>query len=305
MTDKPRVLVLSRAPGHLIRRAQQVHTALWVQRLHGELTGPQYAALVVLAQESGVDQSRLAERASLDKNTAGDVVRRLAAHGWIDRVVDPADGRRRVLTLNRSARAALRHITPAAAVVQQDLLTPVPAERRERVVDLLASVARAADLPAAARQQGWSTPDRIPVLALARTPGYLIRRAQQVHGGIWAATVGTELTGPQYAVLAVLAAQPGADQVTVGRLASLDKSSASDVVRRLVRDGWLQRVPSEPAVRRVPLHPTPHAWARLATLTPLVEAVQAEFLSPLAADKEFLVEALAAIAYRGAAPYAD
>ncbi|MBM7856241.1 hypothetical protein [Lentzea nigeriaca] len=36
------------SPGHLLRRAQQVHTELWATRAEG-LTGSQYATLVVIA----------------------------------------------------------------------------------------------------------------------------------------------------------------------------------------------------------------------------------------------------------------
>jgi DNA-binding MarR family transcriptional regulator len=297
------VLGLSRTPGHLIRRAQQVHTAIWAQRLHGELTGPQYAALLVLAMEPGIDQSRLAELASLDKNTASDVIRRLAAYGWIQRSAHPADGRRRVLRLTAPARAAMRSITPAAALVQDDLLRPVAADRREPAIELLARVARA-DAGRAAPGAGADEPlADVPVLPMYRTPGYLIRRAQQIHGRIWGDVVGGELTGPQYAVLTALAVRPGADQATVGRLASLDTSSTADVVARLERGGWLSRVRSAPAGRNVSLRASPGAAERLDRITPAVEEVQAEFLRPLGAgEARSFVADLALIAYRGAPP---
>jgi DNA-binding MarR family transcriptional regulator len=322
------VLRLSRTPGHLIRRAQQVHTAIWAQRLHGELTGPQYSALLVLAMEPGIDQSRLAKLASLDKNTASDVVRRLAAHGWIQRSAHPGDGRRRVLRLSAPARAAMRSITPAAALVQDDLLRPIAADRRKSAIDLLARVARAdarpppgagsradarpatpgaasrADARQAAPGAGADEPlADVPVLAMYRTPGYLIRRAQQIHGRIWGDVVGTELTGPQYAVLAALAAQPGADQATVGRLASLDTSSAAGVVSRLERGGWVRRARSAPTGRHMSLCPSAAAAERLDRITPLVDEVQAEFLRPLGArEARSFVADLALIAYRGVPP---
>lgn len=277
-----------------------MHTAIWAQRLHGELTGPQYGALAALAMEPGIDQSRLAEIASLDKNTAADIVRRLVAHGWIQRSPHPRDGRRHVLHLNLAARGAMRYFTPAAVLVQDDLLQPIGAERREPVIGLLARVAEINAVPGLA--DAGAAAD-LPVAPLARSPGYLIRRAQARHGKIWGDVVGTELTGPQYAVLAALAAQPGADQATAGRLASLDTSSTADVVSRLERGGWLSRVPSAQGGRRLSLCLSAAAAKRLDRITPLVEEVQVRFLGPLdAAEARSFLDDLALIAYRRIPP---
>src|SRR3954453_7210467 len=76
------------SPGHLLRRAQQVHTDLWAARVDG-LTGPQYATLVAVAGWDDVDQRRAGELASLDKSTLAEVVRRLTLKGWLERVRDP------------------------------------------------------------------------------------------------------------------------------------------------------------------------------------------------------------------------
>lgn len=289
---------LSTTPGHLIRRAQQVHTAIWARRLDGELTGPQYAVLVSLAQEPGIDQTRLAELASLDKNSTADIVRRLVRQGWVTRSADEGDRRRRILQLSAPAKVAMRHITPVARLVQEDLLDPVPAGQRAAVVEMLASIAFQEGAPASTAPL-----DDVPVLAMPRTPGYLIRRSQQVHGNIWARHVGAELTGPQYAVLVALATEPGADQVTVGRLASLDKSSTADIVARLERRGWVQRATSPGYGRRSILSLSAAGEDGLDRITPRVASVQEELLSPLApGESRSFTALLARIAYRGNPP---
>lgn len=294
------VLRLSTAPGHLIRRAQQVHAAIWAQRLHGELTGPQYGVLVSLVQEPLIDQTRLAELVSLDKNTTADIVRRLADQGWVDRSVDPGDRRRRLLQLRTPAKVAMRHITPAARLVQRDLLDPVPADERDSVIDMLSMIAFQHGAPPSAAAAG-----EVPILSMPRTPGYLIRRIQQIAGTIWVRDVDAALTGPQYAVLVALATEPGADQVTVGRLASLDKSSTGDIVARLDRVGWVRRETRPGQGRRSALGLTPAAEDGLRRITPLAASVQDELLSPLsAADARRFVASLALIAYRGAPPAA-
>lgn len=135
------------APGHLIRRAQQVHTATWSSEFGGELTGPQYAALHVLAQWPGINQKTLGEIAALDKSTAADIVLRLQRRGSIVRQKDPTDGRGRVLTLSDAARDEIETLAPRVRAVQESLLEPLPATQRSTFVSALANVAFVGDVP--------------------------------------------------------------------------------------------------------------------------------------------------------------
>jgi DNA-binding MarR family transcriptional regulator len=296
--SRPPVLPLYATPGHLLRRAQQVHTAVWAEYVQMELTGPQYGVLASLAQEPLIDQTRLGELASLDKNTTADIVRRLARRGWISRSVDTADQRRRVLELTLPAKVAMRQITPAAQRVQDALLDLVPEEGREALVRMLCVIAYPQGEPSSAAPS-----DELPVLPFHRTPGYLIRRSQQVHGSVWARRVGTELTGPQYAVLVALATEPDADQVTVGRLASLDRSSTADIVARLMRTGWVTQERRPGYGHRSILNLTSKAEEGLWQITPDVAAAQRDLLSPLGpAEATAFIEWLAYVAFLGHPP---
>jgi DNA-binding MarR family transcriptional regulator len=71
--------------------------------------------------------------------------------------------------------------------------------------------------------------------------GRLVRRAQQVHNRLWGKLVSEEVTSPQFAVLFALGGLDEADQRTIGRAASLDRSTVADVVDRMVRRGYLER----------------------------------------------------------------
>lgn len=296
------VLSLPKTPGHLLRRAQQVHTAMWAEYTRTELTGPQYGVLASLASEPLIDQTRLGELASLDKNNTADVVARLTRRGWIRRSVDPADQRRRVLELTPPAKVAMREITPVVQRVQDGLLELVPPEGREELLRMLAAIAYQHGEPPSSA----SPRDGLPALSLHRSPGYLIRRAQRVHGAIWARDVGTGITGPQYAVLVALAGEPGADQVTVGRLASLDRSSTADVVARLLRSGWVRQEHRPGYGRRSILGLTPEAEAALRRITPKAAAVQRDLLSPLSpADAAAFPGWLACVAFLGYPPCPD
>lgn len=149
-------------------------------------------------------------------------------------------------------------------------------------------------------------PRRVPrdaLLDLACAPGHLLRRAQRAHGVLWSEEFGTELTGPQFAVLSSVARHDGIDQVTVGHEASLDKSTAVGIVRRLVRDGWVAAASDPHDGRRKVLHLTDAAGEALAPLTLRVRGVQERLLAPLdPATRGRLIDDLATLAYEGAPP---
>jgi hypothetical protein len=60
---------LATAPGHLIRRAQQLHTAIWAEVVDTGLTGVQFAVLAALEVKPDLDQRTLGERISLGTYT--------------------------------------------------------------------------------------------------------------------------------------------------------------------------------------------------------------------------------------------
>ncbi|MCS6878835.1 MAG: MarR family transcriptional regulator, partial [Geminicoccaceae bacterium] len=79
-------------PGHLIRRAHQLATALFAEEC-GELTPVQYAALWAIAAQPGIDATRVSALIAFDRSTIGDVLERLEGKGWIRRETSPTDRR--------------------------------------------------------------------------------------------------------------------------------------------------------------------------------------------------------------------
>ena len=287
------VLPLDATLGHLIRRAHQVHTALWTAQFHGDLTGPQYAVLSALAGTSGLDQRSAGRMASLDKSTTADVVARLLRNGWISRAPDSNDARRKVVVLSKAARAALREVTPLALDVQKSLLEPLTPTMRPRFVTLLSRVSFKGEIA----PTGGTDLD-VSILALATTPGHLIRRAEQVHGGIWATVVGNGVMPSQFSVLSALAATPSIDQTAAGELASLDKSSVADIVARLVRKGWIIASQDSIDKRRKQLALSQLGIDLLLAATPRVIEVQSELSSPLSEPQaQNLIKMLNKVAY--------
>lgn len=290
--DFPGVIEPRSSIGHLIRRAQQLHGRFWSEEFNGDLTSPQYAVLVAVAQWPGIDQTRAGELASLDKSSGADVINRLAEMAWILRVGGAVDRRKRILRLSAPARAALKDITPRVKDVQRRLLSCFTAEEAAAFVRLMARVAYRSKSDVALEPD---EPDA-EVIHIATAPGHLLRRSLQVHTSLWSTFVGDELTGSQYAVLATLIRHGDMDQTRLGELASLDKSVVGDVVTRLGRKGWLLKDRDPADGRRRILRANDAGYEVVRAANEGVAAVQNAILAPLTAgDSELIVRLLAAI----------
>lgn len=125
-------------PGHLIRRLQQIHAALFSEECgaHG-LTSVQFAALTAIGENRGIDATRLAAIIAFDRSTIGDVLERLEGKGWIARSPSATDRRVKLLELTPAGRRVLNAVLPAIHRVQERILAPLAAADRARVVELL------------------------------------------------------------------------------------------------------------------------------------------------------------------------
>jgi DNA-binding MarR family transcriptional regulator len=137
VSDADETFEVATAPGHLIRRAQQLHASLWSERVADRLTSMQFAALAHLAQEPGIDQRALGRVLSIDPSTLAGVCRRLEQRGLLQRERAPADIRRYVLRLTPAGRALLHHAIPSVQAVGEELLGPLSAEERGTFMTLV------------------------------------------------------------------------------------------------------------------------------------------------------------------------
>jgi DNA-binding MarR family transcriptional regulator len=131
-----------RMPGHLIRRVQQISTALFAEECAGfDLTSVQFAALVAIQANPMVDATRLSALIAFDRSTLGDVLERLETKGWVVRTPSATDRRVKLLSLSRDGVLLLRRVQPAVARVQDRLLAPLPPADRTAILRLLGRLA--------------------------------------------------------------------------------------------------------------------------------------------------------------------
>jgi DNA-binding MarR family transcriptional regulator len=127
------------APGHLIRRAQQIAVSIFADRLAAsDITPVQFAILNALSDTPDMDQVTLAKRVAFDPATSGSVIGRLEAKGWLTRQAHATDRRRKLLVVTPEGMQALASMQTAVAEVQTQILAPLNADEQKQFVDLLA-----------------------------------------------------------------------------------------------------------------------------------------------------------------------
>ena len=75
-----------------------------------DVTPVQFAILNELIDRPGEDQVTLAARVAFDAATSGSVIGRLEARGWVRRVPDMRDRRRKLLWVTPAGEAAALHM---------------------------------------------------------------------------------------------------------------------------------------------------------------------------------------------------
>lgn len=129
-------------PGHLIRRAQQVSTALFSDECAAfDITSVQFAALHAIAHYKQIDATRLSALIAFDRSTIGDVLERMEAKGWIQRTSNDRDRRIKLVSLSKAGKLLLKQVTPAVQRVQARLLAPLAEADRDTFLHLLSRLA--------------------------------------------------------------------------------------------------------------------------------------------------------------------
>ncbi len=128
----------SEAPGHLIRRAQQLAVAIFMEETGAfDATPVQFAILNALMDDPGEDQTTLSNRVAFDPATFGSVIGRIEAKGWVTRQADPDDRRRKLLWITAEGEKVALGMKRAVAKAQQRIVGPLAADEREQLSTLL------------------------------------------------------------------------------------------------------------------------------------------------------------------------
>jgi MarR family transcriptional regulator, lower aerobic nicotinate degradation pathway regulator len=127
-----------RGTGFLLSRLGSLASRSWAAFLAAhDLSQSQYAVLVVLSEQGPVGQQHLADLVAVDARNIVPVLDSLAARELIRRHTDPADRRRRIVTLAPSGIALAGTLGKAAGADRSDFLAALGESDRRHLNDLL------------------------------------------------------------------------------------------------------------------------------------------------------------------------
>ena len=137
---------LSRSPSHLLRRAQQFASEIFLQAgLLDGVTLRQSVVLAAIAEGALRSQSDLVRATGVDRSTLADMIARMEKKGLIARSTALGDGRAKTVQLTAAGRARLEEALPAMRQVDAALLEALPRNRRNAFRETLSVLAGAAD----------------------------------------------------------------------------------------------------------------------------------------------------------------
>ena len=113
-----------------------------------------------------------------------------------------------------------------------------------------------------------------------------LHRASQIATERFASELGdADLTPCQIIVLAAIAADEGASQTTIVEATGVDRSTLTDIVKRLLRRGLLSRRRTKEDARAYALKLTEAGRRALESAVPVMARVEAEMLTAIPAKQ--------------------
>jgi DNA-binding MarR family transcriptional regulator len=131
-------------PTAIARRFHQICVAK-TSEVVGEagLTPLQYGVLIHLSKLTGqpeIEQNSLAGRLNVDRNTASLLVEQLVTKGLVERRVNGADRRERLLNLTSKGEQLYARLRPTHLIANESILAPIKPQERKVLIELLIRV---------------------------------------------------------------------------------------------------------------------------------------------------------------------
>jgi len=125
-------------PGHLIRRAHQMATAAFTEEAKDfDLTPVQFAALIAIREQPGIDATRISDLIYFDRSTIGNVLDRLEKKGLVVRKPGVNDRRTKCLSLTPAGKTVIQKVVMRAPIIGERILAPLNQRERQQFAKLL------------------------------------------------------------------------------------------------------------------------------------------------------------------------
>jgi DNA-binding MarR family transcriptional regulator len=129
-------------PGYLLARLGQAATRRFHRALEPQGIHPRhFGVMTIVAAEPGLSQNQLHERTGIDPSSMVAVIDELEAKGLAERRPLPDDRRVRAIYLTDEGARCLSRVRELAADLQRELFSPLDAEERSTLHELLRRLA--------------------------------------------------------------------------------------------------------------------------------------------------------------------
>lgn len=133
---------------HLLHRAGQRADELFSATMgENELTPRQFAVLKAVARMENPSQTALVQDTGIDRSTIADIVRRLIKKGLLQRRRTSHDARMYAVKLTVTGRDLLEAAEPAARTTEEKLLSVLPAQQRNAMIEALSAIVAELESP--------------------------------------------------------------------------------------------------------------------------------------------------------------
>ena len=123
--------------GHILRRANQRHAAIFSKNIVDNLTPTRFAALAMLLERGTLSQNELGRLTAMDVATIKGVVDRLAKKDLLSIRPDPGDARRNLIELTAAGRDVIIRAIPVAFEISKKTVAPLNAQEQDTLMKLL------------------------------------------------------------------------------------------------------------------------------------------------------------------------
>lgn len=277
----------------LLRRADQRAVTLFNDAARDlGLTLPQFHILYIASEVGSFPQGELARQVATGEATASTTISKLIENGFLSRITDEADARRKLIEATSAGREIVAAALPAFRSALSQLEAPLPGgstQLNELLYSLIERAGGEIDIPS---NLSDVAAQRLNVVH--HSSHFLVRRAIQIieaETNPWLATTGITLR--QYVVLLIATLRPGIGESRIASTIGLDLSNASFIARGLRKKGL---VSVDESSRRRRYEPTQAGREFLAVAEPvLVGAVSSRLCLLDEQDREQLLKLLGQI----------
>lgn len=128
-------------PGHLIRCARQITSAIFIEEMSEfQVTSVQFALLTGIRNNAGVDQRTLVDTVAIDRSTIGTTLVRLEKAGLVFRASPKHNKRIKQVFLTSRGEELIERSSEAIARVQQRIMEPLEPEEQAQFMRLIAKL---------------------------------------------------------------------------------------------------------------------------------------------------------------------